>query len=140
MKYAEGVGGQGQFPGQHNADGYTGGPTRAKQELGGSSDGVYRASSTAADPTQERTNYSGIQGASSGKPGSKNAAEGDFDSNPENNASFTADIGSDNDPARVAIGGMQRQAQSVSGATGPRQPVNQGGTGPYDTLDSEEQA
>ena len=83
---------------------------------------------------------SGIQGAGSGKPGSKNAAEGDFDNNPENNASFTADIGGDNDPARVAIGGMQRNAQSASGATGPRQPMNQEGTGPYDALNSEEQA
>lgn len=33
QKYPEGAGGQGEFPGAHNADGYSGGSTRAKQEL-----------------------------------------------------------------------------------------------------------
>lgn len=135
LKYPEGVGGQGNFPGQHNADGYAGGPTSAKKAMGVRSGGFHQKS-TGSDQSHGQFSQSEGQVRSSSK---LEVSEGAFDSNPENNASFTSEIGSENDPGRQAIGDMQKKAQSASGGTGPRQPVGQEGTGPYDALSSEEQ-
>ena len=76
----------------------------------------------------------------SGKPHGKNITEGGFDSDDKNNASFTSEIGSENDPGRKAEGDLQKVAQSASGGTGPRD-GGKGGEegGVYGTL-SEEQS
>ena len=55
-KYPESTGGQGQFPGGHNADGYSGGSTRAKQEMSsGSGSGAYNTQSGTSDKSSEST-------------------------------------------------------------------------------------
>lgn len=68
------------------------------------------------------------------KPHGKNITEGGFDSNAPN-ASFTTDIGGQNDPARVALGGAEAQNVPVSGGAGARSqgPGQEGGQ--YGNLD-----
>ena len=75
----------------------------------------------------------------SGKPHGKNITEGGFDVDDSNNASFTSEIGSKNDPGRKAENNFQAQAQSASGGTGPRQYGSQGkGEGTYGVLDTDQ--
>lgn len=203
QKYPEGAGGQGEFPGSHNADGYSGGSTKAKQELlskagesqgtgageglggyvGGGSDtnesgdtretssGYPRgnASETSDKNTGEQTSEYNTtsqdisqssrdpppsnasdapgyvasvtaQATQSGKPKGKNLTEGGFDDTDDsagNNASFTADIGSENDPGRAAEQGFQRTNAAVAGSGGPRQD-DVTGKGQYDVLEKEQ--
>ena len=159
MKYPEGLGGQGNFDGQHNLDGYAGAPTSAKNDPKDDF-GVYQASGlrgggSGADDSRENHNLGGsggnpdstdsntapsyvssvqLQPAQTGKPKGKNITEGGFDDDPSNNASFNSDIGSQNDPGRRAENEMQRKMQSASGATGPRQRVGETDSSPYDIL------
>lgn len=87
------------------------------RESGGSSAAGYAASSMGG----------------SDKPHGKNITEGGFDPNAPN-ASFNNDVGGKNDPARVALGGMQEADVPSAGGAGPRQ----GGLtkdGQFDTLD-----
>lgn len=203
QKYPEGAGGQGEFPGSHNADGYSGGSTKAKQELlskagdsqgtgtgGGSGEygsggsdtnvsgntrdtssgypsGNARESSdektgqetSGYNPTSQDVSESSrdpppsnasvapsyvasvtAQPTQSGKPKGKNLTEGDFgdtDDSAANNASFTADIGSENDPGRAAEQGFQRTNAAVAGGGGPKQD-DVTGKGQYDVLDGEQ--
>jgi len=54
LKYPEGMGGQGQHPGSHNAQGYVGGPTSAKGEgasATGDSSSTYEADTSSASHT-----------------------------------------------------------------------------------------
>ena len=143
QKYPEGLDGQGAFDGQHNADGYVGGSTSAKQELSEkiSSDNVYQASgirgggtddvteegdkgsldTAAADTAPSYVSSVTSDPAQTGKPKGKNITEGGFDSDSSNNASFNNEIGTENDPGRVAEQTFQNTTQSASGGTGPRQ-------------------
>ena len=139
LKYPEGAGGQGDFPGSHTADGYAGGPSRAKQELDSDTSGVYQTAST-DDKLRHSDAPLGGQERRSNKGERKDASGDGFDNDPENNASFNSEIGSDHDPSRQAIKDIQKKVQSASGGTGPRQSVEQEGTGVYDTLDSEQEA
>ena len=75
-----------------------------------------------------------------GKPKGKNLTEGGFDDDPSNNASFTSDIGTENDPGRKAEGDMQKKAQTVSGGTGPRQAPGESDNSQYDVLDTDQSA
>ena len=177
-KYAEGVEGQGEFPGKISATGYSGGSTKAKQELFGKpadtkdpsvgfrSDGNLREKNHSktydhekdGHQSQNRTGdssdkasetYNSIpQGETApnyitpvishvGKPKGKNLTEGDFDDDPSNNASFTAEIGSENDPGRVSESVFQRQAESVAGGGGSRQGGVRG-EGQYAVLEDEQ--
>ena len=122
QKYPEALGGQGDFPGTH-ISGYAGGPTAAKQQMGintgnqtasGSSQyNAGQAPSYVADVTD------GYQGT---KPDGRNIKEGGFASNDAKNASFTTEIGSDQDPAREAINKFQRtNAESGPDAGYPHQ-------------------
>lgn len=143
QKYPEGLDGQGAFDGQHNADGYAGGSTSAKQELSEKigSDNVYQASgirgggtddvteegdkasldTAAADTAPSYVSSVKSDPAQTGKPKGKNITEGGFDSDSSNNASFNNEIGTENDPGRVAEQTFQNTTQSASGGTGPRQ-------------------
>ena len=163
LKYPEGLGGQGTFDGQHNLDGYTGGPTSAKEDLSDNS-GVYQASGIrgggpGADDSREDYNPGGSGGnpdssdsntapsyvssvqsqpAQTGKPKGKNITEGGFDDDPSNNASFNNEIGTENDPGRGAEQTMQLNAQSASGGTGPRQKLGESDNSQYDVLQEEQ--
>lgn len=178
LKYAEGVDGQGEFPGKISAAGYSGGSTKAKQELSGKTedakdssiesrnkenlnekahsgaddhnkDGYQGQNKTrdSSDKPSSETHNSIPQGETApnyvtpvishgGKPKGKNLTEGGFDDDPSNNASFTAEIGSGNDPGRVSESIFQRQAESVAGGGGPRQGGVRG-EGQYAVLDDE---
>ncbi|MCJ1374438.1 hypothetical protein MMC20_005670 [Loxospora ochrophaea] len=138
VKYAEGTGGQGDFPGQHNADGYAGGPTSAKQQVSSQSSGDTKGTSS-ADPAPGYTGSYVSDPAQSGKPKGKNITEGGFDSDPSNNASFSTDIGTDNDPGRAALAGIQRQnAESGPDAGGGPRSKGVSGDGQYDTLETDQ--
>lgn len=201
QKYPEGAGGQGEFPGSHSASGYSGGSTKAKQELlsrtgdsqstgageglgeygGGGSDtntsgnsrgtssGYPRANASGTSDKETGQETSGDQPASkdvssgdppssnisvapsyvtnvtaqptqSGKPKGKNLTEGGFDdtdNSAANNASFTAEIGSENDPGRAAEHGFQRTNAAVAGGGGPRQ-SEVTGKGQFDVLEGEQ--
>ena len=185
VKYPEGMGGQGEFPGAHNKDGYYGGSTKAKQEIASKSgSSEYKASGQESstggsnNDSSQTTSSSGTNAPSSSntttgstsnqdtgagnldqtpssgtarasdtrlaepsqKPKGKNLTEGGFDDDPSNNASFTADIGSDNDPGRVAEAAFQRRnAESGpdAGGSGPRQKEITG-DGQYDVLEADQ--
>lgn len=156
QKYPEGLGGQGAFDGQHNVDGYAGGPTSAKQSLSEQigSDNVYQASGIRGGGTDDVTeggDKSSIAGtapsyvssvksdpAQTGKPKGKNITEGGFDSDPSNNASFNAEVGTENDPGRVAEQTFANAAQSASGGTGPNQKMGASDNSQYDVLQSDQ--
>lgn len=183
-KYAEGVDGQGKFPGKISAAGYSGGSTKAKQEFSGKAtekaakdssaesrreenlDDDEKNDSTAydyekddghrsqnsntdhdsGDKTSERSNkipqgetapnyVTPVISLGSGKPKGKNLIEGGFDDDPSNNASFTAEIGSGNDPGRLSESVfLQRQAESVAGGGGG----GARGEGQYAVLEDEQ--
>ena len=135
-KYPEALGGQGNFPGKHVPEtGYTGGPTAAKQQMGLHA-GEYPASQKiggqAAASGSGRSEYNAGQAPSyvsdmtdeyqHQKPHGKNIQEGGFSSDPENNASFTSEIGSGQDPGRAAENRFQRTThESGLDAGNPRQ-------------------
>lgn len=132
-KYPEALGGQGNFPGKHLPEtGYTGGPTAAKQQMGLHA-GEYPASqkvnqATASGSSQfnagQAPSYVAdvTDGYQHQKPHGKNIAEGGFSSNPDKNASFTSDIGSEQDPGRAAENKFQRiNKESGLDAAGTRQ-------------------
>ena len=73
-----------------------------------------------------------------GKPKGKNITEGGFDEGDDKNASFTSEIGSEDDPGRLAEAGMQRMTQSSSGSTAPRQGMGQSDNSQYDVLDTDQ--
>ena len=170
QKYAEGLGGQGEFPGAHNADGYWGGSTKAKQELsshagddeprtesadGGAAKNVVggttdiKPGNSAQEQRIDSQPHSDVDSAPSyvvsatsqlgraGKPKGRNITEDGFDdTDASKNASFTADIGSENDPGREAEAQFQRRTNTVAGDIGPRQGAISG-EGQYDALEGE---
>lgn len=95
----------------------------------------------AGNPNVQSTSSAGVapsyvsnQYQSGGNPKGKNLTEGGFESNDAKNASFTSEIGSKNDPSRLAEQKMQREnAQSANDAGFPRDKNTTGGT-PYDAL------
>ncbi|KAI9734602.1 MAG: hypothetical protein M1834_002203 [Cirrosporium novae-zelandiae] len=122
-KYPEGLGGQGDFPGQHSAARYAGRSTSSKQS---------RSEGTAPG-------YISSQFIADAKPKGKNLQEGGFDSNAQN-ASFGSDIGTKNDPGRVAESKFQRDnmQSGYDAAGGPRQ-KGVSGDSQYDILKEEQQ-
>ncbi|KAG2415177.1 hypothetical protein HFD88_006368 [Aspergillus terreus] len=131
-KYPDALGGQGNFPGAHlPQSGYTGGPTGAKQTQ---SQGTHASSQQKSSHTQAPASGSGYHSQYNGgqapsyvadvtgdfgdkKPKGRNLTEGGFDDS--NNASFNTDIGSQNDPGRLAENKFQRrEAESGPDAAG----------------------
>ncbi|PYI06832.1 hypothetical protein BO78DRAFT_386489 [Aspergillus sclerotiicarbonarius CBS 121057] len=137
-KYPEALGGQGAYPGVHELkSGYVGGPTSAKRDLG-INQGQYPASQKLSQQGQGQGQGQGRQQQSapasgSGyhsqynagaapsytedmtshlgntKPKGANLKEGNIPHDAPN-ASYTTDIGSENDPGRYAQAGFQRKA------------------------------
>lgn len=141
VKYPEGLGGQGDFSGQHSLNGYSGGPTSDKQALSSGSATYDTSGSTGApDSAPSYISTANTASAQSGKPHGKNITEGGFDSDPSNNASFTSDIGDKDDPGRLSENHLQRQTLESgidAGASGPRQKEITG-DGQYDVLETEQ--
>lgn len=65
-------------------------------------------------------------------PKGKNLTEGGFESDDSKNASFTSDIGDENDPGRAAEQQFEKQNQAASGGY-PSQ-TGTDGSGQYDAL------
>lgn len=182
QKYPEGTDGLGEFPGKHSAASYSGGSTKAKQELGlkvkdaqtqstGSegkdtrdgrdTNGAYNQdrSETASRNTSENISHRSTENldkpshgdtapsyvtsvtshpAQSGKPKGRNITEGDIENeDPSNNASFTAEIGSKDDPGRLALKNFQLQTEAAAVGGGPRQGGAKG-DGQYGVLEDDQ--
>jgi hypothetical protein len=76
------------------------------------------------------------------KPKGRNIKEGGFDFDDAENASFTAEIGSEKDPGRVAEQKLQRentQAGQDAGARPRQKGIERGGMG-YESLKTDEEA
>lgn len=152
-RYPEALGGQGNFPGTHVPEtGYTGGSTAAKQSMG-INQGAYPASQKVSQSESESESQSQPQAAEASgsgyrseynggqappyiqhvtgqlrntKPKGKNLQEGGFDSDPNNNASFTSEIGSDQDPGRYGENYSQRKAVENGAPDVARGPTEKG--------------
>lgn len=153
QKYPEGAGDV-EFAGSHNADGYAGGSSAAKEEVGGSGytpsgmrGGAAPAGSeddSSAGNTESNADaapgYVGSvksEAAQTGKPHGKNITEGGFDSDDSKNASFNAEIGSEDDPGRAAREQFQTTAVGSAGGKGARQGEITN-DGQYDALETDQ--
>ncbi|KAL5339876.1 hypothetical protein BJX70DRAFT_141162 [Aspergillus crustosus] len=140
-RYPDALGGQAEYPGAHIPEsGYVGGSTAAKKNLGITGQHEYPASEKLSSQTQSKSSSgasktpasgSGYQtrsataaqktqtysaAAGQGKT-SSNTKDSDFPSDPKYNASFNSEIGSEQDPGRLAEQKFQRrQAETVAGA------------------------
>nr|XP_001392778.2 hypothetical protein ANI_1_938074 [Aspergillus niger CBS 513.88] len=154
-RYPEGLGGQGNYPGAHVSEsGYVGGPTAAQKELGiGRSGGAsysqqqqpapasgsgYRSQHNAGAAPSYVHDVTGRLGDS--KPKGANLKEGDIPDDAPN-ASYTTDIGSENDPGRLAQGGFQRKtAESGPAGTNAGRQKGVDNQHPYQVLQSDQRA
>lgn len=145
QKYPEALGGQGNFPGTHlSQSGYTGGTTAAKQELGINA-GEYSTASGSG-----RSQYNAGQAPSyvsdvtgdiqHPKPDGRNIQEGGFDSNDAHNASFNAEIGSEQDPGREAINQFQRKNARTANDSGRHDEKSLNAQTPYEQLENDQRA
>lgn len=161
LKYPEGVGGQPDFPGGHNKDGYYGGPSAGSGGKGGTARSgeymtglansgsghtggeEYRADASAGEaPSYVGSVTGGFLTKAHLKPKGRNLQEGGFDSDDAQNASFTGEVGTENDPGRAAEQKMQRANVQVAGGVGNglgQKGVETGGVG-YGNLEVDEQA
>jgi hypothetical protein len=153
--------------------GYTGGSTAAKRNLGinkgeysttqqssrpqtrsqTQSQSQFQSQPAEASGSGYHSQYNGGQAPSyiqsvtrqhtQTKPKGKNLQEGSFDSDPNNNASFTSEIGSDQDPGRFAENYSQRKAADTGAADAARGPVEKKGVDDktwYQPLESDQRA
>ncbi|KAL8768002.1 MAG: hypothetical protein Q9209_005673 [Squamulea sp. 1 TL-2023] len=152
QKYPEGAGNV-DFSGGHNADGYYGGSSDARREVGdsgyapsgirggaapGSSDDTgANNSSSKADNAPGYVASVQSDPAQTGKPHGKNVTEGGFDSDNTKNASFESEIGSKDDPGRAAEEQFQTTAQTSAGGKGqPQSGLTKDGQ--YDVLETDQ--
>ena len=161
MRYAEGVGGQPDFPGSTGPSGYAGGPSGSSTATGSSgapssgagndnSSGALSSqagnagySSGSADTNTSREVGAGSSyglGSGEGKPKGQNLQEGGFEGEAANVSGKPVEIGSENDPGRAALQAFQTKDAAAYSGAGPRQEVEGKGTGEYEVLGSEEQA
>ena len=117
--------------------------TSGKKESssGGDEDSTPTTSSShPVDTAPGYINSAAVEAARTGKPHGKNITEGGFDTDDnddgKNNASFTSDIGDENDPGRAAEGSFQRQTVGNEGS-GPRQ-KEVTGDGQFDVLETDQ--
>ena len=103
----------------------------------------YRASAKAGSAPTYVANVTGdILDEGKLKPKGRNITEGGFDSDDSKNASFNADIGTENDPGRAAELKLQRENAEAAGdaGSGPRQKgIQNDGVG-YEALKTDEEA
>ncbi|KAL4869758.1 hypothetical protein BDV12DRAFT_167166 [Aspergillus spectabilis] len=164
-QYPDALGGQGDFPGAHVPEsGYVGGSTAAKKDLGITNQHEYLASEKLASQSKSKSQSSGANktpasgsgyqtrsataaqksqtyssAAGQGKT-SSNTNQGDFPSDPKYNASFNSEIGSKEDPGRLAEQKFQRrQAETVAGAAAPAQ-KGSGDQNLYESLNADQRA
>lgn len=80
-----------------------------------------------------------IAPAGSQKPKGKNLTEGGFDDSTSKNASFNSDIGTKQDPARLAENRLQHEMAEVdaTAAKGPKDKPEKGDNQPYSALTEE---
>ncbi|KAL4956326.1 hypothetical protein BDW69DRAFT_158862 [Aspergillus filifer] len=137
-RYPDSLGGQADYPGAHAPEtGYVGGSTAAKKELG--LDKEYPASEKLEQPASSQRHQAPASG-SQRQTRSATAAQreqtqtqnyaatagqgsdGSFPSEPKYNASFNSEIGSKEDPGRLAEQKFQRrEAETVAAAAAPAQ-------------------
>lgn len=91
QKYPEGAGGQGEFPGSHNADGYSGGSTRAKQEMAQSQSGSAGGSSSSTGAGNTSGGSSAGSGGSSYGAATSGAGTSNTDSDGQSGGSRNVD-------------------------------------------------
>ena len=137
VKYAEGLGGQPDFPGAHVPSGYRGGPSGAS----GGNAGNASYSSSGAEPGREVAAGSadGAAGEKS-KPKGRNLQEGGFEGEGANVSGKPAEIGSDMDPGRAALQSFENRNSAAQGGGAAGREGEVGGTGGYDALGSDQQA
>lgn len=141
-KYPESIGGPDFGDSKVSDKGYAGGP--AKGSSGGSS-AQYNTvagsgSSSGTANAEDAPSYVSSVYMQGGKPKGNNITEGGFDADAPN-ASFTTDIGSENDPGRA--GTAQFQRQSAGDAADSGMPKTQKGLDtdtPYNKLDADQSA
>lgn len=145
LKYTEGTGGQGSFSGQHNLDGYSGGPSADRssqiQSSGTYSTAAGQSSTTSGEDyrasssiDQAPTAYGDFRTEGQLKPKGVNLTEGGI---PETKT-FTGDVGGPHDPGRVAEQNFQNANSDTAGAGGARQYGAAGGSsGAFDALSPE---
>jgi len=146
-KYPEALGGQGDFPGKHIPEtGYTGGSTAAKQQMN-LHGGEYPASQKMGQaPASGSSQYNAGQapgyiadvtdGYKHQKPKGSNLTEGGFSSE-DPNASFTSDIGSEQDPGRAAENKFQRVTHESGPDAGYTRQKGLNTEHPYQALDEQ---
>ncbi|KAJ5314381.1 High-affinity fructose transporter ght6 [Penicillium atrosanguineum] len=139
-KYPEALGGQGNFPGVHlSQSGYVGGPTSSKEQKGmhagqqstASGSGPSHVAGQAPSYINDVTD-----GYKHSKPDGRNIHEGGFSSD-DKNASFTTEIGSDQDPARAAINKFQRTNAESGPDAGRARQKGVEDQHPFQTLDEQ---
>ena len=118
-KYAEGAGGQPSFSGKTSAEGYAGASTDEKS-------GVHEVGAAPAYVTT-------LAAEKTAKPKGKNITEGGFEGEAD---SALPEPGSEDDPGRAALQGLQNRQAATVGA-GPRQGAVTG-DGQYDLLEGEQ--
>ena len=135
VKYPDGAGGQGDFSGTHNSDGYVGGPSGGD---GGSSRTTQEGYNPGADDTTGA--FSGTATGSSGGPdeniksgqsAADVASSGNTGVTGTQTKTFTGNVGGQYDPGRVAEQDLAKNTADTHGVLGDRE----GDTdNPYDAL------
>jgi len=134
LRYAEGLGGQPDFPGAHlPSGGYVGGGDSSKQG--------YQAQDTSNAGTAPSYVASVTRNLGSAKPKGANLKE-DLDIDDSRNASWNTDIGSKDDPGRLAENQFQLNNSENTGnaARGARSTGHEAVSQPYAPLRAEEPA
>lgn len=121
--------GGGEYPASQKAASSTTFGAGAKAKASGS---VPTTTSTSTSTSKPTSSYASTAGSGTGrqtrsataaqKQQSENAAAGDFPDDPKHNASFNSEIGSKEDPGRLAeLKFQRREAETVAGAAAPAQ-------------------
>ncbi|KAL4984601.1 hypothetical protein BDW68DRAFT_166724 [Aspergillus falconensis] len=156
QRYPDALGGQAEFPGAHIPEtGYVGGSTAAKKDLGinkpnypASEKLNSQSKSQAQSRTQANASGSGYQTrsatAAQKKQNDSSATAGqggEFPSDPKYNASFNSELGSEDDPGRLAEQKFQRrEAETVAAAAAPAQKGTGGDQTWYQPLNTDQRA
>ena len=132
QKYPECVVGQGNFPGTMSENGYAGGPTATKKEMGIKA-GEYSTTGGSSGRSQPSDKSQPDVGASENK-------RGGLPSDNAKNVSFDSEIGSSQDPGREALNRFERSnAHSAYDSARPHQKGTDGHT-IYENLESDQRA
>ncbi|KAL4779470.1 hypothetical protein BJX76DRAFT_340699 [Aspergillus varians] len=153
QKYPDALGGQADYPGAHVPEsGYVGGSTAAKKDLGIDKHEYAASEKLQSQPqpkSQTRAPASGSvpqtrsATAAQKKQDYSSAAAGqdsEFPDDPKYNASFNSEIGSEEDPGRLAEQKFQRrEAETLAAAAAPAQ-KSSGGQTWYQPLSNDQRA